>query len=130
MTDHRREFRRRLTDALPADDCGKGQHVLYAFLVEIDGILDRVTDAEKVARLAHEVACDALDQSKKARETMDKVEQGVERLQPLVELQGRIQPMLKLYEKAKSIAVLALGGYAIVAASPEARAFLAAWLAG
>lgn len=105
MSGANNEARRRLSDLIASGECGKGQHVLYNFLLELDGLTAKV---DKLDGLPTKV--DKLD------ERVGKIETGNEaalkaindKLEKLQDDQAPLRVVMWAWEKLKSAGLVAV----------------------
>lgn len=102
MSGANNEARRRLSDLIASGECGKGQHVLYDFLLELDGLTARFdTLDDRVQKLENETVSELVKVNKK-------LDEQAARQEKLEKDQAPLRIVMWAWEKAKSAGLLAV----------------------
>lgn len=102
MSGANNEARRRLSDLIASGECGKGQHVLYDFLLELDGLTARFDTLDgRVQKLENETVSELVKVNKK-------LDEQTARQEKLEKDQAPLRIVMWAWEKAKSAGLLAV----------------------
>lgn len=102
MSGANNEARRRLSDLIASGECGKGQHVLYDFLLELDGLTARFDTLDgRVQKLENETVSELV-------KVNEKLDEQAARQEKLEEDQAPLRIVMWAWEKAKSAGLLAV----------------------
>lgn len=95
MSGANNEARRRLSDLIASGECGKGQHVLYDFLLELDGLTAKV---DKLDGRVEKLETDTVSELKAVNEKLGKLQDD----------QAPLRVAIWVWEKLKSAGLVAV----------------------
>lgn len=102
MSGANNEARRRLSDLIASGECGKGQHILYDFLLELDGLTSRIDTLDgRVQKLENETVSELI-------KVNNKLDQQAARQKKLEEDQAPLRIVMWAWEKLKSAGLVAV----------------------